>query len=206
MPDSLAGVTLRRVSIKSIKSIERGCADLVRLAASIRACKVSAAQAIHRLRSAAPGDPLHRAAEHLGRLLRTLFLCDYLAIPVDRRKIHRLLNRGQSVHQLQRAIHGGQVTPARGRSGRRRQEMAAISGAHALPTNIVLAWNTSRMDDVVARLKRDGDGIDEDWLRQMGPAHFSHFNFSGTFRFMVERYADVLAERAVGRGAAKPGQ
>ena len=90
--------------------------------------------------------------------------------------------------------------------GRRRQEMAAISGAHALLTNIVLAWNTSRMDGVVARLKRDGVGIEEDWLRRIGPAHFSHINFRGTFRFNVERYADVLVERAAGRGAAKPGQ
>ena len=67
--------------------------------------------------------------------------------------------------------------------------MAAISGAHALLTNIVLAWNTSRMDGVVARLKRDGAGIEEDWLRRIGPAHFSHINFRGTFRFNVERYA-----------------
>lgn len=200
VPESLEGVTVRRVSVKGI---ERGWDDLVRLAASIRAGKVSAAHAIHRLGSAAVGDPLHRAAEHLGRLLRTLFLCDYLAIPDYRREIHTLLNRGESVHQLQRAIHGGHVAPER---GRRRQEMAAISGAHALLTNIVLAWNTSRMDGVVARLKRDGVGIEEDWLRRIGPAHFSHINFRGTFRFNVERYADVLVERAAGKGTAKPGQ
>jgi TnpA family transposase len=200
VPESLEGVTLRRVSVKAI---ERGWDDLVRLAASIRAGKVSAAHAIHRLGSAAVGDPLHRAAEHLGRLLRTLFLCDYLAIPDYRREIHTLLNRGESVHQLQRAIHGGQVAPER---GRRRQEMAAISGAHALLTNIVLAWNTNRMDTVVARLNRDGVGIEEDWLRRIGPAHFSHINFRGTFRFNVERYADVLVERAAGLGAAKPGR
>ena len=76
--------------------------------------------------SAAVGDPLHRAAEHLGRLLRTLFLCDYLAIPDCRREIHTPLNRGESVQQLQRAIPAGQVAPERGRW---RQEMAAISGA-----------------------------------------------------------------------------
>ncbi|WP_414636820.1 hypothetical protein [Aquabacterium sp.] len=46
----------------------------------------------------------------------------------------------------------------------RRQEMAAISGAHALFTNIVLAWNTYRRDSVVAKLNRDGVGIEEDWL------------------------------------------
>ena len=61
------------------------------------------------------------------------------------------------------------------------------------------------MDAAVARLKRDGIGIEEDWLRRIGPAHFSHINFTGTFRFNVERYADVLVERAVGSGAVKPG-
>jgi len=200
VPESLEGVTVRRVSLKAI---EQGWDELVRLVASIRAGNVSAAHAIHRLGSAAVGDPLHRAAEHLGRLLRTLFLCDYLAIPEFRREIHTLLNRGEAVHQLQRAIHGGQVVPER---GRRRQEMVAISGAHALLTNIVLAWNTSRMDGVVARLKGDGVGIEEDWLRRIGPAHFAHINFRGTFRFNVERYADVLVERAAGKEATRPDQ
>ncbi len=174
VPDSLDSVTLRRVSIKSI---EHGWDELVRMVASIRAGQASAAHAIHRLGSAAIGDPLHRAAEHLGRLLRTLFLCDYLAISDYRREIHTLLNRGESVHQLQRAIHGGQMAQER---GRRPQELVAISGAHALLTNIVLAWNTKRMDGVVARLKEDGFEIKEDWLRRIGPAHFSHVNFKGT--------------------------
>lgn len=106
VPERLEGVTVRRVSVKAI---ERGWDELVRLAASIRAGKVSAAHAIHWLGSAAVGDPLHRAAEHLGRLLRTLFLCDYMAIPDHRREIHTLFNRGESVHQLQRAIHGGHL-------------------------------------------------------------------------------------------------
>ena len=52
------------------------------------------------------------------------------------REIQTLLNRGESVHQLQRAIHEGKAATERGRW---RQETAAISGAHALPTNIVLA-------------------------------------------------------------------
>ena len=59
----------------------------------------------------------------------------------------------------------------------RRQETAAISSAHGLLTNNVLACNTSRMNDVVGRLNRGGVGIEEDWLRRIGPAHFSHINF-----------------------------
>jgi TnpA family transposase len=116
---------MRRVSVKAI---ERGWDDPVRLSALIRAGKVSAAHAIYRLGSAAVGDPLHRAT------------------------------------------HGRQVAPE---LGRRRKEMAAtISSAHAQLTNIVLAWNTHRMGGVVARLERDGVGIEEDWLRRIGPAHF----------------------------------
>ncbi|VTU21850.1 Transposase, TnpA family [Variovorax sp. PBL-E5] len=150
VPEGLEAATLRNVSLRAI---ERGWDELLRLAASVRSGRVSATLALHRFGSAAQGDPLHRAAEHLGRLLRTVFLCDYIAIESFRREIHMLLSRGASVHQLQRAAYSGKVAPER---GRRRDEMQAISGSHALLTNIVLAWNTSRMHDVVERLRRDG--------------------------------------------------
>jgi TnpA family transposase len=193
VPPALEAVTVRQVSLTAI---ERGWDDLLRLAASIRSGRVSAALAIQRLGSAAIGDPLHRAAEHLGRLLRTLFLCDYLAIDEFRREIHTLLDRGESVHQLQRAIYTGKVAPER---GRRRDEMVAISGSHALLTNIVLAWNTSRMNSVVDNLRKDGVVVEDDWLRRIGPPHFGHINFRGTFSFALDNYADVLIQGRPGR-------
>lgn len=189
VPQGLEAATVRRVSLAAI---ERGWDELLRLAASIRSGRVSASLALQRFGSAAQGDPLHRAAEHLGRLLRTVFLCDYIAIEDFRREIYTLLNRGESVHQLQRAIYSGKVAAER---GRRRDEMRPISGSHALLTNIVLAWNTSRMYEVVERLKRIGTMVEDDWLRRIGPAHFSHINFRGTLKFSVERYADSLVRR-----------
>jgi len=41
---------------------------------------------------------------------------------------------------------------------------------------------------------------DRQSARRDGPAQLSHINFRGTFRFNVERYADVLVERAAERG------
>ena len=197
VPDELDAVTVRGVSLGAIA---RGWDPLLRLVASIRAGTVSAALAIQRLGSAAAGEPLHRAADHLGRLLRTLFLCDYLALDDFRREIHTLLNRGESVHQLQRALHAGAMASGR---GRRREEMATLSGAHALLTNAVLAWNTQRMDDVVGQLRARGTTLGDEWLERIGPAHFAHVNFHGTFRFDIERYADVLLEpRTAGRASA----
>ena len=43
---------------------------------------------------------MQRAADHLGKLLRSLFLCDYFSNVEFRREMHTLLNRGESVHQL----------------------------------------------------------------------------------------------------------
>jgi hypothetical protein len=174
-----------------------GWDELLRVVASIRVGKVSAELALRLLGSAAQGDPAYRAADHLGRLLRSIFLCDYVAIPDFRREIHTLLSRGESVHQLQRAIYTGRIAPER---GRRRDEMKAISGSHALLTNIVLAWNTSRMDDVVERLRKDGMSIDDAWLRRMGPVHFGHINFRGTFRFGIEKYEEALLRQSSATG------
>lgn len=74
--------------------------------------------------------------------MRTLFLCDYFSNTGFRRELHTLLNRGESVHQLERAIYTGKVAPER---GRRRDEMIAISGSLTLLPNLVIAWNTQRM-------------------------------------------------------------
>ncbi|WP_459569108.1 Tn3 family transposase, partial [Cupriavidus sp. 8B] len=85
------------------------------------------------------------------------------------------------------------VAPER---GRRRDEMIAISGSLTLLTNLVIAWNTQRMQDTVERWRHKGQQVDDDWLRRMGPAHFAHVNFRGTLSFPVHRYQEMLLEAA----------
>ena len=62
--------------------------------------------------------------------------------------MHRVLAQGESIHQLQRAIFAGRIEAKHGRSLR---EVVAISGALTLLTNIVMAWNTAAMQEVVDR-------------------------------------------------------
>ncbi|MFM0515536.1 Tn3 family transposase, partial [Paraburkholderia sp. RL17-373-BIF-A] len=128
--------------------------------------------------------------------LRTLFLCDYFSNVEFRREMHTLLNRGGSVHQLQRAIYTGKIAPER---GRRRDEMIAISGSLTVLTNLVIAWNTQRMQTTLDDWQRKGQGIDDDWLQRLGPAHFAHVNFRGTLSFPVEQYRDMLLDAAAWR-------
>jgi hypothetical protein len=139
---------------------------------------------------AAQGDRTHSAGNSLGRLIRTIYLCDYFSNPVFRRELHRILNHGESVHALERAIYVGRVAPAR---GRRPDESVAISGALTLLTNLVMAWTTSRAQTIIdARATTHSERVSPELLAHISPAHFGNVNFRGTFRFAVDRYRDRI--------------
>ncbi|MDR6539700.1 TnpA family transposase [Variovorax soli] len=83
-----------------------------------------------------------------GKLLRTAFLADYLVNGGFRRELRRVLNRGEAVNALKRAIYTGRETPAQ---ARRTDEMQAVADALSLLANIVMAWNTAQMQAVLDR-------------------------------------------------------
>lgn len=188
-----------KIQFVSEKSIVQGWDEAMRVMASIHTGRVTPRELLERLGSHAAGSPMFKSLENLGRLLRTVFLCDYFSNESFRREIHTNLNRGESVHQLQRAIYFGRISPSR---GRREDEMVAISGCHALLTNVVIAWNTHRMQQVVDRFAKEKHPIEDDWIAHMGPVHFSGINFRGTMEFAVEEYVDALLERASRRRVA----
>jgi TnpA family transposase len=105
-PEALERLTIGKVLLKKIRA---GWSVSLRLVASIRQGKLTAGEAISRLGSAAKGNPVHACLDELGKLLRTIFLCDYFPIPEFRREMHALLNRGEFIHLLQRAVYHGRV-------------------------------------------------------------------------------------------------
>lgn len=187
VPEGLAGLVLKDVSLRSVRL---GWDEMCRWAASIYSGYITANVAMERLGSGACGL-VKRAADQLGKLLRTWFLCDYFTNEAFRREMHTVLNRGESVHQLQRVIYYGKIAADR---GRHRDEMIAISGSHALLTNCVLAWNTYHMQQGVDEWRRTKRPIDNATLRHIGPARFAHINFRGTFRFGIDRYRSMLLQ------------
>src|SRR5215469_3491224 len=103
----------------SRRAISRAWDSLLRLASSVREGWCPATEALERFGAAARGDPVHTAGEALGKLLRTVYVCDYLGNPTFRREILDLLNQGEAVHSLQRAIQQGPIGAKRGRTNMR---------------------------------------------------------------------------------------
>ncbi|MGF6971010.1 TnpA family transposase [Paraburkholderia sp. WC7.3g] len=159
------------------------------LSASVRSGHVSAVAALARFGSAARGDPIYDAGVQLGRLLRTTFLADYFVNAAFRRELRRVLNRGEAVNPLKRAIYTGRVGPAQ---ARRVDEMQAVADALSLLTNIVMAWNTAQMQTVLDRSANRRQVIPAELIGRIAPTRLEGINLRGIFRFPVERYAGQI--------------
>ncbi len=170
----------------SRRAISRGWDGLLRLGASVKHGWYPATEALDRFGSAAAGDPVYEAGDALGKLLRTLYLCDYLSNPVFRTDVLDLLNQGEAVHSLQRAIHNAGITAKHGRTT---EQLAAISGALTLLANIVMAWNTHRLQAVIDQVPNDHP---DDVLSRLAPIGHKHINMRGILRFDFAQHASGL--------------
>ena len=174
----------------SRRAIARGWEGFLRLGASVKHGWESATAALDRFGSAAAGDPVYNTGDGLGRLLRTLYLCDYLSNPVFRLGVLDLLNQGEAVHSLQRAIHNRMITAKHGRT---MEELGTISGALTLLANIVMAWNTHRIQAMIDATP--GDHPDE-VTRRLAPIGHKHINMRGILTFDLGRHRSSLLRQA----------
>ena len=172
-----------------IALIEKHWDSLVHLSAAVMSGHASAVAALARFGSAAQGDPIYDAGVQLGRLLRTAFLADYFVKDAFRNELRRVLNRGEAVNALKRAIYTGRISPAQ---AKRVDEMQAVADALSLLANIVMAWNTSQMQAVLDRWSNRRQVIPPELIGKIAPTRLESINLRGVFRFPVDRYADQI--------------
>ena len=186
VPAEIAAVCDANVDVALI---EKHWDSLVHLAASVMSGHASAVAALARFGSAAQGDPIYEAGVQLGRLLRTAFLADYFVKDAFRNELRRVLNRGEAVNALKRAIYTGRISPAQ---AKRVDEMQAVADALSLMANIVMAWNTSQMQAVLDRWSNRRQVIPPELIGKIAPTRLESINLRGVFRFPVDRYADQI--------------
>src|SRR5574338_501155 len=171
VPENLLPVTVRSLRLELF---EEWWDELTRLAASVLTGKTSAIDVMFRFGAAARGLPLYDACVHAGKLLRTLFLCDWYTKPVFQRELGGMLSRGEPVYTLQRTLHDGKMPRS---SSRRGGELDGVSASLTLLCNIVMAWNTARMQTALDGLPlADKQLATPDNLRHTAPVHNGHIN------------------------------
>ena len=163
---------------------------MVHLFASVHSGHSSAITVLARYGSAARGDPLYEAMAQVGKLLRTVFLCDYFVNEAFRRELLRVLNRGEAVNALKRAIYVGRVSSYQ---AKQHEEMQAVADALSLLANLVMAWNTMKMQSVLDRWNaRRSTSVPPQLIGRIAPTRTEGINLRGVFSFPIEQYQPQL--------------
>ena len=137
---------------------------------------------------------MHQLRSQIHRLLRTVFLCDYFLNDVFRRELLRVLNRGEAVNALKRTIYTGRVASHQAKQS---EEMQAVADALSLLANIIMAWNTAEMQQVLDYWAQRRSGVvPPELIGRIAPTRTEGINLRGVFRFPVERYADKILPSA----------
>ncbi|SAL05804.1 transposase Tn3 [Caballeronia calidae] len=187
VPKELSAITDRDIRTDLIAEVWD---EFVRIAASIRSGKCTAIEALIRFGSAARGQPVYDGGVQIGRLFRSIFLIDYFTNTSFRTELQHVLNRGEAVHAVQRAIHVARIPVE---LARREESLSAVSSALTLLSNILMAWNTTHMQHALEALQASGDkSLGAEQLRRIAPTHLEGINLRGTFIFPVGRYASRL--------------
>ena len=184
VPDVLKPVVSQETI--SRKAIARGWDGFARLSASIKDGWYPAPDALEQYGSVSQSDPIRTTGTALGKLLRSIYLCDYFGNREFRDGVLDLLNQGEAVHSLQRAIHPGTIGAKHGRSV---EQMQVISGALTLLTNIVMAWNTQHIQSV---RDQKPDEFSDRTVAHLAPITHAHINMRGVISFHLDRAAKGL--------------
>jgi hypothetical protein len=71
--------------------------------------------------------------------------------------------------------------------------MQAVADALSLLANIVMAWNTAQMQEVLDLwAQRGGGSVPPELIGRIAPTRTEGINPRGVFRFPVERYVDKI--------------
>ena len=161
--------------------------DVMRLIGSLKLGKVKATEVMRVLARGGTLSGLGRAIEEIGRISKTLYLCDYLDDESYRRRIHTQLSHGESRHDVARHIFYGQKGRLYKRYQRGLEEQLGVLG---LVVNVVIVWNTDYMGAILSLLRAMGhDVLDEDVAR-VSPLKVKHINVLGEYKFSL--HPDVI--------------
>lgn len=157
--------------------------DILRVAASIKFGWVTASLFISKLQSYPRKNIITRASQEYGRLIKSIYIPNYLCSEEDRRRVNIQLNKGEWLHDLRKFLlfaHEGQI--------RKSQIRDQINQASCLTllTNAVIVWNTRYIQAAVKQLQSEGYEVRNSDLNHISPCRFRHINKYGKYSFNVE--------------------
>ena len=177
--------------------IEQHWDEVLRLKASIGAGLVPPSVILKKLAASPRQNRLNLALREMGRIERSIFICDWLLDTRLRRRSHAILNKGESRHALARAIFLHQLGEFRNRAA---ETMAHRASGLNLVVNAIILWNTVYLSRAVDYIRSQGIIIPEELLSSVSPLPWGHISLTGDYLWNeidhpLERYRPLRTNR-----------
>ncbi|CDG48403.1 Transposase Orf2, Tn3 family [Serratia symbiotica SCt-VLC] len=149
--------------------------DMLQVAQSIRAGRLSPSTILRKLGTASRKNKLYFAFRELGRVIRTLFLLEYIGDEELRRIIQAAQNKCEGFNQFTQWVHFGadKIT-----NNVRDEQLKVIKYNH-LVANLVIFHNCQTLTQALKELEAEGMILTPEILARFSPYRTHHINRFG---------------------------
>jgi TnpA family transposase len=163
--------------------------EMLRVALSIGAGRIRLSTILRRLATYSRKNKRYFAFRELGRVVRTVFLLDYISDIDLRRTIQTAKNKSEAFNLfVQWVAFGGERLLAENT----RDEQRKMIKYHHLVANLLIFHNVVTMTKALQLLMEDGNPIDEEALDCLSPYQTEHINRFGRPALKRDRVPEPL--------------
>jgi TnpA family transposase len=135
---------------------------------------------VSKLSAYARKNKTRQALWEYDNIIKSLYLLDYIDSVPLRQNVQRALNRGESYHQLRRAVSYANFGKLRFKT---EYEQQIWGDCARLLTNCIIYYNASILSDLLTHSDSCGDTARVALLSQVSPVAWQHINFYGRYEF-----------------------
>lgn len=158
--------------------------DMLRVAVSIKAGRITASTILRRLGTYSRKNKLYLAFRELGRVIRTGFLLRYLADKELRATIQAATNKSEQLnHFLKWVFFGGEGVITENS----RDEQRKVIKYNHLVANCLIFHNVCSLTRVIGQLQDEGEDVPEAALACVSPYLTEHINRFGDYVLNMNR-------------------
>ncbi len=197
-PNHYGDVILKPVRKLNTDLIVEEWENLQRIFVSLALKTTTQSIIVHKLNSYARKNKTRQALWEYDNIISSLYLLDFVDSPLLRKNVQTALNRGESYHQLRRAVSYANFGKLRFRS---EEDQHLWHECSRLVTNCIIYYNMTILSQLWAREEATQDMTH---LAHISPVAWQHINFYGRYEFTkapepinMEEIVEALAHHPI---------